>query len=100
MIPYIDSIFNTIAEPYARVQDGGSTGGWESAANLTFRPDLFGVCFPSYPDSLDFSSHQATPLYTNENAYVFDNGTKIPSIRVHSDNGTEVVLATTEMENH
>ncbi|KAK5168599.1 uncharacterized protein LTR77_005908 [Saxophila tyrrhenica] len=56
LIPYIDQTFRTIRQPYARVQDGGSTGGWVSAASLIFRPDLMGVCFSSYPDSLDFNS--------------------------------------------
>lgn len=100
LIPRIDAMFNTIAKPYARVQEGGSTGGWESAASLIFRPDLFGVCFSYYPDSLDFHSHQAIPLYTNVNAYLFTDGAPIPSIRTHDASGTEVVLATTAQENH
>jgi len=49
LILYIDQNFNTIPAPYARIQEGGSTGGWESAASLIFRPDLFGACFSSYP---------------------------------------------------
>lgn len=100
LIPYLDSIFNTIPEPYARIQVGGSTGGWISAASVIFRPDLFGACFSSYPDSLDFHSHQAIPLYTNKNAYEFANGTPIPSIREFDDNGTEIILATAAQENH
>ena len=100
LIPYLDKTFNTIAEPYARIQDGGSTGGWISAASVIFRPDLFGACFSSYPDSLDFRSHQAIPLYTNDNAYAFANGTAIPSIQTHDDDGTQDILATVEMENH
>lgn len=99
LIPYLDATFNTIPEPYARIQQGGSTGGWESAANLIFRPDLFGACFSSYPDSLDFHRHQDIPLYTNANAYVRENGSSIPSIRTHI-NGTEVVLASVAQENH
>ena len=100
LIPLIDETFNTIPEPYARIQEGGSTGGWESAASLIFRPDLFGVCFSSYPDSLDFHRHQAIPLYTSESAYHYNNGGSIPSIRIHSDNGTEVILASVAQENH
>ncbi|KAI1290707.1 Alpha/Beta hydrolase protein [Xylaria venustula] len=99
LIPYIDERFNTIAQPYARIQDGGSTGGWISAASLIFRPDLFGACFSSYPDSLDFHMHQAIPLYSNENAYQFANGSQIGSIRTFQ-NDTEIVLATTAQENH
>ncbi|KAI0436697.1 Alpha/Beta hydrolase protein [Xylaria telfairii] len=99
LIPYIDEKFSTIAQPYARIQDGGSTGGWISAASLIFRPDLFGACFSSYPDSLDFHDHQAIPLYTNKNAYQYANGSKIGSIRTFNNN-TEVVLATVAQENH
>jgi enterochelin esterase-like enzyme len=99
LIPVIDKTFNTIAEPYGRVQVGGSTGGWESIANLIFRPDLFGVCFSSYPDSLSFYRHQDIPLYTGSSAYLRDNGSAIPSIRKFV-NGTQVVEATTAQENH
>ncbi|KAF4556815.1 Hypothetical protein D9617_1g086970 [Elsinoe fawcettii] len=99
LLPLIDKTFRTIPEPWARVQEGGSTGGWISAATMAYRPDLFGACFSSYPDSLSFYSHQAIPLYTNKNAYVYENGTDIPSIRTFV-NDTEVVEATTRQENH
>jgi hypothetical protein len=99
LIPHLDATYNTIAEPYARIQQGGSTGGWESAASVIFRPDLFGVCFSSYPDSLDFHRHQDIPLYTNKNAYVRDDGTAINSIRTF-ENDTEIDLASVAQENH
>jgi enterochelin esterase-like enzyme len=99
LIPYLDKMFNTIPEPYARIQQGGSTGGWESAANLIFRPDLFGVCFSSYPDSMDFHRHQDIPLYTNKNAYTQAVGTPIVSIRTF-ENGTQIDLASVAQENH
>ena len=99
LIPYLDAHFNTIAKPYGRIQDGGSTGGWESAANLVFRPDLFGACFSSYPDSLSFRRHQDIPLYTAKNAYTRPDGSKIYSIReVINDTLTDVT--TVEQENH
>lgn len=102
LIPYIDKTFNTIAQPYARIQEGGSTGGWESIANLIFRPDLFGACFSSYPDSLSFYRHQAINLYENTNAYINPDGSSTTSIRTFSSptNDTPIVLATTEQENH
>lgn len=99
LIPYIEKTFKTIRAPYARVQDGGSTGGWESIANLIYRPDLFGVCFSSYPDSLDFHRHQDIQLYSAANAYQRANGSSVPSIRTF-ENGTEVILATVAQENH
>lgn len=99
LIPHIEETFNTIRAPYARVQDGGSTGGWESIANVIYRPDLFGVCFSSYPDSLDFHRHQDIELYTAANAYQRANGSYVPSIRTFV-NGTQKVLATVAQENH
>ncbi|CAG9954389.1 unnamed protein product [Clonostachys rosea f. rosea IK726] len=99
LIPHIDTVFNTIAEPYARVQEGGSTGGWISIASVIFRPDLFGACFSSYPDSLDFHKHQDIPLYTSKNAYRNEDGSDIGSIREFVDK-KEHVLATVRQENH
>jgi hypothetical protein len=98
LIPHIEDTFHTIQAPYARVQDGGSTGGWESIANVIYRPDLFGVCFSSYPDSLDFHRHQDIELYTAANAYQRADGSFVPSIRTHV-NGAEVILATVKQEN-
>lgn len=100
LIPHIDKTFNTVAKPYARVQEGGSTGGWESIANLIYRPDLFGVTYTSYPDSLDFHRHQDIHLYDYTNAYFRPNGSFVPSIRGFDANGTQVILATTAQENH
>lgn len=99
LIPHIEKNFRTIRAPYARVQDGGSTGGWESIANVVYRPDLFGVCFSSYPDSLDFHRHQDIELYTATNAYQRADGSYVPSIRTFV-NGTQEILATVAQENH
>lgn len=99
LIPHIDATFNTVAEPWARVSEGGSTGGWISAANIIYRPDLFGACFSSYPDSLDFHKHQDIELYDSANAYHRPDGSSIGSIRTFQ-NDTEIVLATVEQENH
>ncbi|ETN46467.1 uncharacterized protein HMPREF1541_00652 [Cyphellophora europaea CBS 101466] len=99
LIPHLESLFHMNPHPYARIQDGGSTGGWESAANLIFRPDLFGACFSSYPDSLSFRRHQDIPLYNATNAYTNPDGSKIYSIReVVNDTLTDVT--TVEQENH
>lgn len=99
LIPHLDATFNTIAEPYARIQEGSSTGGWVSAASVIFRPDLFGTCFSYYPDPLDFHQLQDIPLYTNKNAYLRDDGSEIVSIR-RFDNGVQVDEASVAQENH
>lgn len=99
LLPYIEQEFHTIRSPYARIQDGGSTGGWESIANVIYRPDLFGACFSSYPDSLSFYRHQDIALYTASNAYTRDDGSSVPSIQTFV-NGTQVIEATVASENH
>ncbi|WP_285037791.1 alpha/beta hydrolase-fold protein [Plantibacter sp. ME-Dv--P-095] len=98
LLPYLDASFNTIAEPYARIQEGGSTGGWIAVANTVFRPDLYGSTFSYYPDSLDFNQHQDIDLYAGANAYTRPDGSKIGSVRSFPG-GVEQVLTTVEQEN-
>ena len=101
LIPKLDSMFRTIARPYARALTGGSTGGWITVANQLFRPDLFGSAWSGYPDSLDFNAHQTVDLYNANNAYFEDNGDVIPSS--HSYNiatGVDTVTLTMPNENH
>ncbi|KXS93520.1 hypothetical protein AC579_2309 [Pseudocercospora musae] len=98
LIPHLDQMFNTIAEPYARIQEGGSTGGWAAAANVIFRPDLFGACFSSYPDSLDFHKHQSNDLYGQSNAHIRD-GLPAPSNRAIDEQGVPYVRLTVADEN-
>jgi hypothetical protein len=101
LIPKLDSMFRTIARPYARALTGGSTGGWITVANMIFRPDLFGSAWSGYPDSLDFNAHQTVDLYNANSAYVEDNGDVIPSS--HSYNiatGVDTVTLTMPAENH
>src|SRR3954454_708992 len=101
LIPKLDSMFRTIARPYARALTGGSTGGWITVANQIFRPDLFGSAWSGYPDSLDFNAHQTVDLYNANSAYAEDNGDVIPSS--HSYNmttGVDTVTLTMPNENH
>ena len=74
LIPYIESAFSAVGEPWARVLAGGSTGGWESLAMQVFYPDFFGGTWALYADSVDFNYHQIVNIYEDENAYYLDNG--------------------------
>ena len=101
LIPKLDSMFRTIARPYARALTGGSTGGWITVANQIFRPDLFGSAWSGYPDSLDFNAHQTVDLYNANNAYVEDNGDVIPSSHNYNiATGVDTVTLTMPAENH
>lgn len=69
LIPGIDRRFRTIAEPWARVVAGSSTGGWEAAASKIWYPDVFGHAWAWSPDPVDFHYYQIANIYDATNAY-------------------------------
>ena len=69
LIPYIESHFRIIREPYARVLSGGSTGGWESLALQVQHPDFFGGAWVYYPDPVDFREWGLIDVYKDSNAF-------------------------------
>ena len=72
LLPYIESSFRVITEPYARVLTGGSTGGWESLALQLFHPNFFGGTWTLYPDPIDFRRFQLVDLYNDDNMFVLE----------------------------
>lgn len=70
LIPYLEEHFRIIRQPYARLLDGGSTGGWESLALQVFHPDLFGGTWTFFPDPVDFSRYQIVDIYNDNNAFL------------------------------
>lgn len=100
LISHIDDTFNTIAKPHARLLTGGSTGGWESLANMIFRPDLFGATITSYPDPIDFTRFQTFDIYHDKNAFHSDNGSANGLAHFFYPNGTEVHVIDFENMNH
>ncbi len=69
LIPYLESHYRIIQQPYARVLTGGSTGGWESMALQLYHPDFFGGTWTLYPDPLDFRHFQLMDLTKDTNAF-------------------------------
>jgi len=69
LIPRIESQFRIIRKPYARVLEGGSTGGWEALALQIFHPDFFGGAFSYCPDPVDFSDVEGIHVYSDKNAF-------------------------------
>lgn len=99
LVPAVEQRFRAIAEPWARMLSGGSTGGWIAAAHQVFYPDFYGGAFASCPDSVDFRSHQVVDIYRDPNAYFVDNGwmrVDRPSERRPDGN----VVSTMKDENH
>ena len=70
LIPELERRYRIIAEPYARVLTGGSTGGWESLALQVYHPDFFGGTWTFYPDPVDFRQYQLINIYEDDNAFV------------------------------
>jgi hypothetical protein len=69
LIPYVESHFRVIRKPYARIVEGGSTGGWESLALQVQHPAFFGGAWVFDPDPIDFRSFQLVNLYKDSNAF-------------------------------
>jgi hypothetical protein len=69
LIPYLEGEFRIIAEPWARVLAGGSTGGWEALAMQIFYPEFFGGAWGWCPDPVDFHYYQIVDIYEDDNAY-------------------------------
>jgi len=81
LIPYVEKSFQALGEPYARVLDGGSTGGWVSLALKIFYPDFFNAVWSSCPDGVDFRGFQLINIYNDPNAYFDKSGVERPSKR-------------------
>ena len=70
LIPYLESHFRIIRQPYARMLSGGSTGGWESLALQVYHPDFFGGTWTFFPDPVDFTRYQMVNIYDDVNAFL------------------------------
>jgi len=69
LIPYLETHFRIVREPWARVLTGGSTGGWESLALQVLHPDFFGGTWTFFPDPIDFHNYQLVDIYQDESAF-------------------------------
>src|ERR1041384_489468 len=81
LIPFVEQKFRCIGQPWARVLDGGSTGGWVSLALQIFYPDFFNGAWSGFPDGVDFRAFQLINIYDDQNAYVNKHGFERPSAR-------------------
>ena len=70
LIPQVESQFRIIKQPWARVLDGGSIGGWTAAALQIYHPEFFGGVWSGCPDPVDFHHFYMIDLYDDENAFL------------------------------
>lgn len=81
LVPYVEQKFRCIGQPWARVLDGGSTGGWVSLALQIFYPNFFNGTWSGFPDGVDFRAFQLINIYDDQNAYLNRHGFERPSAR-------------------
>jgi hypothetical protein len=81
LIPKIEQAFRGIGRGWARVLDGGSTGGWVALALQVFYPEYWSGAWSFCPDSVDFRSFQLVNIYEDENSYINQHGFERPAAR-------------------
>ena len=99
LIPYIERKFRCIGQAWARVLDGGSTGGWVSLALQVFYPDFFNGTWSGFPDGVDFRAFQLINIYEDQNAYVNKHGFERPSARELNGDVRFTIRHECQMEN-
>jgi len=99
LIPEVESRFRVIGEPWARITDGGSTGGWISLAHQIFYPDFYGGVWSYCPDSVTFTDVEGINIYTDDNAFSRKvDWRTVPIVNTREINGH--VRLTSEQRNH
>lgn len=99
LMPEIERRYRVIGEPWARLTDGGSTGGWISLAHQFFYPDLYGGVWSYCPDSVTFTDVEGINVYKDDNAFTRKvDWRTVPIINTREVNGH--VRLTSEQRNH
>ena len=94
LIPYLETNFRIVREPWARVLTGGSTGGWESLALQVLHPDFFGGTWTFFPDPIDFHHYQLVDIYQDDSAFAAPGIEYIPPERPMMRSAEGQVLVT------
>jgi S-formylglutathione hydrolase FrmB len=63
LIPQLEARFRGLGTPGARFVAGHSSGGWSSLWLQVTYPDVFGGCWSTAPDPVDFRDFQRIDLY-------------------------------------
>ena len=99
LIPELERRYRVIAEPWARLFDGGSTGGWESLALQVWHPDDFGGVWSYCPDPVTFTNVEGINIYEDVNAfYKQHKWYRVPTVNSRDTDGT--MRMTSEQRNY
>jgi hypothetical protein len=97
-IPWLESRFRLVSEPTARLLHGHSSGAWSSLWLQLEHPGVFGACFASAPDPVDFTAFQAIDLHRDDSMWIDADGEAFPSYREPLGPDLDRVLMTVEDE--
>jgi hypothetical protein len=98
LIPELEKRFRIDSRSAARILTGHSSGAWSALWLQLNHPEVFGACWASAPDPIDFRAFQCSNLYEDQNLFRSIDGTPQPSMRRRGDDGDEVVTMTVEQE--
>ncbi len=99
LVPEVERRFRVITEPWGRVLDGGSTGGWESLALQVFHPDDFGGTWSYCPDPVTFTNVEGINIYEDVNAYYKQHKWyRVPTVNSQETDGA--IRQTSEQRNY
>jgi pimeloyl-ACP methyl ester carboxylesterase len=74
LIPALEQRFALIPTPSARLLRGHSSGGWSTLWLALTYPEVFGGCWSSAPDPVDFRRFQLVDIYEQPNFYYRPGG--------------------------
>ena len=81
LIPEIEKRFRCIPEARARFLTGHSSGGWAALWMQISYSDLFGGCWSTAPDPVDFRAFQTLNIYEDRNGHWTREGLSRPVAR-------------------
>ena len=80
-IPALEERFRLIARTDARVLLGHGFGGWSAIHLALSAPTVFGACYASAPDFVDFSALGRVDLYRDASLFTARDGAEAPAVR-------------------
>lgn len=97
LIPALEARYPLASRPEARLLRGHSSGGWSTLWLATEYPNVFGACWSSSPDPVDFRRFELVDIYSWENQYSV-KGVDTSSARMGGGESTMTVRQENLME--
>ena len=97
-IPWLEKRFRLQPDASSRILHGHSSGGWSSLWLQLEYPEVFGACFSSAPDPVDFSAFGTVDMTKDDNLFIGPDGKTRASYRAPLSTDIDRILMTVEEE--